>query len=115
MLMFGGDIVGIVGSVFGGSSNVDDGVAEASSTPEALFTPVALPAGLDDLVTATGVRVPLVVPRTLEVTGAFTTTTFPILPVSVDVADWPCPQQDQPVVCWIHGTVVNVSGGKSRA
>jgi hypothetical protein len=104
VLAFGQDIAGWVGFGDGGGSG-DDGLGEgATPTPTgAPFTPVALPPGLDDVVTATGVRVPLVVPRTLEV-GA---TTFAVLPVRVDVADWPCPRQEQAVACWVYGTVVN--------
>jgi hypothetical protein len=113
LLLFGGDIAGMVGSLFGsGGSEAqtgDDGtvVVEGEETPSPVFTPMALPTGLDDIVTSTGVRVPLVVPRTLEVTGAFTTTTFLVMPVDVEVADWPCPDQGQVVACWVYGTVVN--------
>jgi hypothetical protein len=102
VLAFGRDIAGWVGFGDGGGSG-DDGEGATPTPTGALFTPVALPSGLDDVVTATGVRVPLVVPRTLEV-GA---TTFAVLPVQVDVADWPCPRQEQAVACWVYGTVVN--------
>jgi hypothetical protein len=110
-LMFGGDIAGWAGSITQGNDGQvegEDGVLSGSALrPDPVYTPMALPSGLDDIVTAMGVRVPLVVPRTLEISAAITSTTFPILPVAVAVADWPCPQQDQPVACWVHGTVVN--------
>jgi len=106
LFFFGRDLAGLIGLGKGGGGDDGEGAA-VMPTPEALFTPVALPAGLDDIVSATGVRVPLVAPVTLEISGAFTTTTLPILPVQVKVADWPCPRQEQPVACWVYGTVVN--------
>ncbi len=106
LFFFGRDLAGLIGLGKGGGGDDGEGAA-VMPTPEALFTPVALPTGLDDIVSATGVRVPLVAPVTLEISGAFTTTTLPILPVQVKVADWPCPRQEQPVACWVYGTVVN--------
>jgi hypothetical protein len=106
---YGEKIAGWVGLRQGGVGQgaSDDGIAqELTPTPE--ITPLALPAGLDAVVSAMGIRVPLVVPRTLEISGAsIPTVTFPIMPVQVDVADWPCPRQSEPVACWVYGTVVN--------
>jgi hypothetical protein len=73
---------------------------------------ISLPADIDALVTSGDVRVPLVVPRTLEIApnGALTSTTFVVVPVEVEEADWPCPSKkfkEQPAACWVFGTVVN--------
>lgn len=73
---------------------------------------VSLPADINALVTSGDVKVPLVVPRTLEVrpSGALTSTTFVVVPVEVEEADWPCPSREfkgRPAACWVFGSVVN--------
>jgi hypothetical protein len=84
--------------------------ADGHSDPS--VSDVSLPADIDALVTSGDVRVPLVVPRTLEVrpSGALTSTTFVVVPVEVEEADWPCPSRKfkgRPAACWVFGSVVN--------
>ncbi len=72
----------------------------------------ALSEGIDALVTSGDVRIPLVVPRTLEILpgDGLTATTFAVVPVQVEESDWPCPVKDfdgQPAACWVFGSVVN--------
>lgn len=84
--------------------------AEETPTSETALSS-QLPSGIDALVTSGEVRVPLVVPRTLEisVSDRITTSTFIVVPVEVAEADWPCPEAEkgEPVACWVFGTLVN--------
>jgi hypothetical protein len=89
------------------------GAAPTAAAESGAIPPAALPDGIDALVTSGEVRVPLVVPRTMEILvgGGVTGTTYVIVPVEVAEADWPCPQSDEkeapPNACWVFGTVVN--------
>lgn len=88
------------------------GGQEADGPSESSVGDVHLPADINALVTSGDVRVPLVVPRTLEVrpSGALTSTTFVVVPVEVEEADWPCPARKfkgRPAACWVFGSVVN--------
>jgi hypothetical protein len=73
---------------------------------------IELPEGIDSLVKSGDVKAPLVTPRTLEIrpNGVASATTFIVVPVEVEEADWPCPTKKfkgQPAACWVFGTVVN--------
>lgn len=71
---------------------------------------VALPAGLDAIVTSGDVRVKAVYPATMEIRpgDGRPPRTYVVVPVSVEVADWPCPQPKEDVAaCWVYGTVIN--------
>jgi len=82
--------------------------AAPASTPGALA--VNLPAGIDALVSSGDTKVPLVVPRTLEIAAGdgVSQTAYVVVPVKVAQADWPCPiEKDAARACWVNGTVVN--------
>lgn len=104
--LIGGPIKGFVGGVFGGSGgNGGDGGEEVPIE-------AGLPEGIDSLVRSGDVRAPLVTPRTLEIqpSSVPTASTFVVVPVEVEEADWPCPTKKfkgEPAACWVFGTVVN--------
>lgn len=82
------------------------------NTSSASEPSIQLPAGIDSLIESGEVRVPLVVPRTLEIlpSDGITGTTFVVVPVEVKQADWPCPVREfggRPAACWVFGTLVN--------
>ncbi|MGD2105055.1 MAG: hypothetical protein PVJ55_08085, partial [Anaerolineae bacterium] len=94
-------------------SSGDDEVSSAAGAD------VSLPEDINSLVTSGDVKVPLVVPRTLEIRpkGTTTSTTFVVVPVEVEEADWPCPSRKfkgRPAACWVFGTVVNYLIGIPR-
>lgn len=100
--------------IFGASRRGSGG--EASSEP---LADVRLPEDINSLVTSGNVNVPLVVPRTLEIkpSGSLTSTTFVVVPVEVEEADWPCPSRKfkgRPAACWVFGSVVNYLIGIPR-
>jgi hypothetical protein len=111
-LMYGKDIITKLRGRGNAEAASDESTAQAS-TPNS--GGVQLPAAIDSIVASSEMRVPLVVPRTLELTLAAQQVmtdpmpaTFPIIPVEVEEADWPCqPPDDAPAACWVYGTVVN--------
>jgi hypothetical protein len=95
----------VVGNLFSGGGGGNSG---GNETP----IEISLPEGIDSLVRSGDVRAPLVTPRTLEIqpSNTLTSTTFIVVPVEVEEADWPCPTRKfkgQPAACWVFGTVVN--------
>jgi hypothetical protein len=95
----------VPGLSHGGSSS-----GKKTPTPNAgaLIDGNKLPTGIDALVSSGDTKSTLVLPRTLELTDGISTTTYIIVPVKVEQADWPCEaQKDNPVACWVVGTVVN--------
>jgi hypothetical protein len=57
---------------------------------------------LADIVDSSGVRTPLVAPRTLEIAGV----SFVVQPVQVKSGDWPRPYEER-AASWVYGTSVN--------
>lgn len=75
---------------------------------------VVLPSGVDTLISSGDVRIATrdVVPTTIEILPADDAPgmTFIVVPVRVELADWPCPASEfrgQPGACWVVGTVIN--------
>lgn len=102
--LIGKPIRNTIGGIFGGSRGGSE-----SEDPQ---VEIELPEGIDSLVKSGDVKAPLVTPRTLEIqpSSVPTATTFVVVPVEVEEADWPCPTKkfkDQPAACWVFGTVVN--------
>jgi hypothetical protein len=103
--LIGDPVKGFVGGIFGSGGGNGNGGEDVSIEAQ-------LPEGIDALVKSGDVKAPLVTPRTLEIrpSGVSTSTTFVVVPVEVEEADWPCPTRKfkgEPAACWVFGTVVN--------
>jgi len=103
--LIGEPVKGFVGGIFGSGGGNGNGSEDVPIEAQ-------LPEGIDALVKSGDVKAPLVTPRTLEIRprGVSTSTTFVVVPVEVEEADWPCPTRKfkgEPAACWVFGTVVN--------